>query len=312
MIHFEHNPALKTSKSTSSKNPPILFAHGAWHGAWCWKENFIPYFQKAGYDVYTLDMRGHGKSSNRGGSFRWHSIRNYVQDVQEVLSQLPEPPILIGHSMGGLVVQKVLENTHVPKAVLLASVPPHGVFKITLEILLKYPIKFLKVLMTLSLLPVVENPNIGRKLFFSKSISDEKALRYASRMQDESFLAFLDMLVLTLPKPKKVKTPLLVLGGEKDRFFAPWEVKRTANAYQAEFEVFPGMGHNMMLDEGWEKVARRIDSYLSDSFANSESAVQEDGQNGSKGISKKNASTVSSKKKVGAKKRIPSKKRKTK
>ncbi|MBW0435717.1 alpha/beta hydrolase [Leptospira yasudae] len=312
MIHFEHNPALKTSKSNSSKNPPILFAHGAWHGAWCWKENFIPYFQKAGYDVYSLDMRGHGKSSNRGGSFRWHSIRNYVQDVQEVLSKLPQPPILIGHSMGGLVVQKILENTHVPKAVLLASVPPHGVFKITLEILLKHPIKFLKVLLTMSLLPVVENPKIGRKLFFSKSISDEKALHYASQMQDESFLAFLDMLVLTLPKPKKVKTPLLVLGGEKDRFFAPWEVKRTANAYQAESEIFPGMGHNMMLDEGWEKVARRIDSYLSDSVDTSASEVQDNRQNGSNGTSKKNAATASSKKKAGAKKKTLPKKKKTK
>ncbi|EMY78243.1 putative lysophospholipase [Leptospira weilii serovar Ranarum str. ICFT] len=270
MIHFEHSPALKKSKTYSENNPPILFAHGAWHGAWCWEENFIPYFQKAGYDVYSMDMRGHGKSSNRGGNFRWHSIRNYVQDVQEVLTKLPRPPILIGHSMGGLVVQKILENTNVPGAVLLASVPTHGVFKITLELLLKHPIKFFKAILTLSLLPIVENPKIGRKLFFSKLLNEEKALHYASKMQDESFLAFLDMLILRLPKPNKVKTPLLVIGGEKDRFFAPWEVKRTANAYKAESQIFPGMGHNLMLDEGWEKVAEKIDTYLSASAASSE------------------------------------------
>ncbi|AOP33833.1 alpha/beta hydrolase [Leptospira tipperaryensis] len=262
MVHYEHNPALKSSKSSSSDKPPILFVHGAWHGAWCWKENFVPYFQKAGYEVYTLDLRGHGKSPSIG-SFRWTSIANYVQDVQKVLDQLPESTVLVGHSMGGLVVQKTLETADIPKAVLLASVPPHGVFRITLELLLKHPIRFLRVLGTLSLFPLVEDPKLSQELFFSKLISDTKAFQYASRLQDESFFAFLGMLILSLPNTKKVKTPLLVIGGEKDRFFPPWEVKRTAKVYGVEPEIFSNMGHNLMLDEGWENVAEKIDSYLS-------------------------------------------------
>ncbi|MBM9502099.1 alpha/beta hydrolase [Leptospira sp. 201903071] len=262
MVHYEHKPALKSAKSSSSGKPPILFVHGAWHGGWCWNENFVPYFQKAGYEVYTLDLRGHGKSLSIG-SFRWTSIGNYVQDVRKVLAQLPESTVLVGHSMGGLVVQKILETAHIPKAVLLASVPPYGVFRITLELLLKHPIRFLRVLGTLSLFPLVEDPKLSQELFFSKLLSDTKAFHYASRLQDESFFAFLGMLVLSLPKTKKIKTPLLVIGGEKDRFFPPWEVTLTAKTYGVEPEIFPNMGHNLMLDEGWENVAKRIDSYLS-------------------------------------------------
>ncbi|PJZ58312.1 alpha/beta hydrolase [Leptospira barantonii] len=262
MIQLDHYPAVKKTKTSSQNRPPILFVHGAWHGAWCWKDCFVPHFQKAGYEVYSIDLRGHGNSPNGSGSFRWNSIRNYVQDVEKIIGSLPQTPILIGHSMGGLVVQKTLEKTNAPKAVLLASVPPHGVFRITLELLVKFPIKFLKVLGTLSLLPIVEDKKIARELFFSKLLNEDKALGYASKMQNESFLAFLDMLLFCLPSPKKVKTPILVLGGEKDRFFVPWEVKRTAKAYQTEAEIFSGMGHNMMLDAGWEKVADRIETYL--------------------------------------------------
>ncbi|MCH1917384.1 alpha/beta hydrolase [Leptospira noguchii] len=261
MIHFKQFTALKKNKIHS----PLLFIHGAWHGSWCWEENFVPYFQKAGYDVYTMDLRGHGKSPNQNGKFRWNSIRNYVQDVEEVIKKLPQFPILIGHSMGGLIVQKILEKNHISKAVLLASVPPHGVFRITLELLFRHPIRFLKVLLTLSLFPIVEDTKLGRELFFSESLDKQKAIQYVSKTQDESFLAFLDMLFFCLPKSDQIQTSPLVLGGEKDRFFVPWEVKRTANTYQSEMDIFQGMGHNLMLDEGWEKVAERIHIYLSNS-----------------------------------------------
>ncbi|XDD51637.1 alpha/beta hydrolase [Leptospira sp. WS92.C1] len=264
MIHYEYYPALKTSKNNSQKKTPLLLTHGAWHGSWCWRENFIPYFQKAGFDVYSIDLRGHGNSRHQGAFCRV-TIQNYVQDVKEVLAKLPEPPILIGHSMGGLVVQKILENTYIPKAILLASVPTHGVFRITIELMLKHPIRFLKMFATFSLYTYVEDPKLSQELFFSKRLSDEKAFQYTSQMQDESFFAFLGMLFFHLPNPKKVKTPLFVIGGEKDRFFHPWEVRRTAKAYKANFEIFPGMGHNMMLDTGWEQVAKRIYTYLSSS-----------------------------------------------
>jgi hypothetical protein len=69
--------------------------------------------------------------------------------------------------------------------------------------------------------------------------------------------------VLKLPKPKRVTTPLLILGAYDDGAHTRKEVCATARAYGTEAEFFPNMGHNMMLEPGWDAVAQRIDTWLS-------------------------------------------------
>ena len=65
-----------------------------------------------------------------------------------------------------------------------------------------------------------------------------------------------------LPKPKRVTTPLLMLGAERDRTILPKEVRATASAYCTEVEIFPDMGHDMMLEPGWAALAERIHTWL--------------------------------------------------
>ncbi|MCK7510983.1 MAG: lysophospholipase [Desulfobacterales bacterium] len=104
-IELIRHPAKNGNKST-----PILFIHGAWHGAWCWEEYFLPYFASKGYDAYALSLRGHGNSEGREG-LRWWSISDYVDDVSQIVGQIHKIPILVGHSMGGLIVQKYLQSS---------------------------------------------------------------------------------------------------------------------------------------------------------------------------------------------------------
>ena len=85
---------------------------------------------------------------------------------------------------------------------------------------------------------------------------------YAARLQDESFRAYIDAMILNLPRPKRVATPMLVLGASDDAFFSPGEVKRTGQAYHAQTEIFPNMAHNMMLESRWQTVANRISGWL--------------------------------------------------
>ncbi|MCB0946221.1 MAG: alpha/beta fold hydrolase, partial [Mycobacterium sp.] len=89
--------------------PPLLFVHGAWHGAWCWDEHFLDFFADNGYRALALSLRGHGNSATDKKLGRL-SIADYVDDVRTVAETLPTPPEVIGHSLGGLVVQKYLEN----------------------------------------------------------------------------------------------------------------------------------------------------------------------------------------------------------
>ena len=104
-----------------SRHPtPLLFIHGALHGAWCWDAHFLGYFAHHGYAAHAVNLRGHGNSEGRAG-LRWVRIADFVEDVAQTVGQLPSAPILIGHSMGGFIIQKYLEDHNVPAAVLLSS-----------------------------------------------------------------------------------------------------------------------------------------------------------------------------------------------
>ena len=246
---------------TLTRPAPVLFVHGAWHGAWCWEEHFMPFFAAHGYSAHALSLRGHGGSDGRNG-LRWTRIRGYVEDVAQVAESMEVPPIIIGHSMGGLVVQKYLETHEAPAAVLLASVPPAGALRTALSIARRHPVAFVKANLALSLYPIIGTPALAREAFFSEAIDPERLERHFNRLQDESYLAFLDMLFFDLPNPGMVSTNILVLGAEKDTIFTPYEVEATARAYRSAPEIWAGMAHDMMLEEGWQSVAERIVEWL--------------------------------------------------
>ena len=120
---------------------PLLFIHGMMHGAWCWDVHFLDYFVDHGFAVHAVDLRGHGKSEGRE-RLRWTRIADFVEDVANAVRQLPNPPILIGHSMGGFVIQKYLEEHPAPAAVLLSSPPPGGLVRTILRIARRRPLAF--------------------------------------------------------------------------------------------------------------------------------------------------------------------------
>ena len=158
---------------------PLLFVHGAWHGAWCWEEHFLDFFAERGHRVAALDLRGHGSSPGRG-RFRTTRMRGYVEDVAEVAGTFDTPPVVVGHSMGGMVVQQYLEEHEAPGGVLVASGPPRGVIGITLKIARRHPLTFLRMNATWSLYPVVADPHDARALFFSDLLDEVTALGYVA------------------------------------------------------------------------------------------------------------------------------------
>ncbi len=240
---------------------PILFVHGAWHGAWCWEERFLPYFAQRGYAAHAVSLRGHGGSSGPR-RLSWVSAADYVADVAEAAQQLSAPPVVVGHSMGGFVVQKYLERYHAPAGVLMASSPPKPILGTTFRVARRAPLKFLQVNLQFDLYPVVSDSDLARYFFFSETMEQEAVALYHGRLQSESYRVYLDMLGLSLPHPKRVKAPMLVLGAEDDAIFSVKEVKDTAAAYNAQVQIFPDMAHDMMLEAGWQSVADAILAWL--------------------------------------------------
>jgi pimeloyl-ACP methyl ester carboxylesterase len=250
---------------------PLLFIHGTLCAASCWDVHFLDYFAQHGFASHAVNLRGHGNSEGRG-RLRWTRIADFVEDVTNAVRQLPSPPILIGHSMGGFITQKYLEDHDAPAAVLLSSPSPAGLLPTAIRNARRHPWVFAKVSLTFSLLPFIATPQLAGEAFLSKDLRDEEVLRYWRQMQDDSFMAFLDMVALDLPKPAKVKTPLLVLGVARDNMIAPREIEATARAYNTQAEIIPDVAHNSMLDPRWQTVADRILAWLDEREAKNTSA----------------------------------------
>ena len=242
---------------------PLLFIHGTLHTASCWDVYFLDYFAQHGYAAYAVNLRGHGKSEGRE-KLRWTRIADFVEDVANVVQQLPSLPILIGHSMGGFIIQKYLEDHDAPAAVLLSSASPAGLLPTALRTARRQPWVFAKVNLTLSLKPFIATPQLVGEAFFSNDLPDEQLLEYWKQTQDDSFRAFLDMVALDLPKPEKVRTPLLVLGAGRDNMIGPREIEATARAYNTQAEIIPDVAHNSMLERNWQSVADRIIAWLNE------------------------------------------------
>lgn len=248
-------------KTGGTRLTPLLFVHGAWHGAWCWDEYFLQYFADNGYLARAVSLRGHGKSEGRE-RLRWTSIRGFVADVAQVASDFANPPVVIGHSMGGFVVQKYLERHDAPAGVLLASIPPRGYLPGIIRAGIKHPLALLKSIVMANPYHLVGTPKLTREAFFSADLPPQKIEKYFKGIQQESFAAVFDVTLLYLPRPKRVKTPLLVLGADKDKVFTVREVEATARAYNTEAEIFSHTAHDMMLEVNWKAVADRIVGWL--------------------------------------------------
>lgn len=258
-------PALEVLSYPADKpvtDTPLLFIHGAYAGAWCWEEHFLPYFSAQGYHCHAVSVRGHGRSEG-GERLHGFSLNDYVQDVTRTMDSLPKTPVLIGHSMGGMIIQKLLERMSLPAAVLMASVPPYGLGQSSINLLLGDPLLVNQLSMMQWMGPAMADVRIAKRAILSDDFPDERLLSFANYFQPESLRAIWDMHLGNLPRLWRIHpTPLLVLGAENDALFRPAEVRRTADTYGEEAEIFPNMAHAMMLERGWEQVAARIADWL--------------------------------------------------
>lgn len=256
---------VRTPVGRPAFDTPLLFVHGAYAGAWCWDEHFLPYFAARGYICYAVSLSGHGASRTRE-HLDSYSLDDYVADVADVVSRLPEPPALIGHSMGGLVVQKYLEHAQAPAVALLSSVPPQGLMGSAFGLMMKKP----ALLQDLNRLLGGGRPNLSslRDALFHQPIDAATLLRYYRLCQPESHRAIWDMSLFSLPHLGRMhRPPMLIVGAEYDQLIPPDQVYMTALTYGEKPVVFPDIGHGMMLETGWEAVAAHLEGWLASHIA---------------------------------------------
>jgi pimeloyl-ACP methyl ester carboxylesterase len=242
-----HREVISALPDGPAANPPLLMVHGLAHGAWCFGEHWVPGAAERGWPAYAVSLRGHGGSSG-APRLRRTLQRDYVQDVRETIAELPEPPVLIGHSNGAVVSQLVARQTPLRALVLLTPAPLHSAVPDLLAVARDRPLDAL-------------GATFGRTLSMEPDILFEgldaaTARAYSDRTQPES--PFVQWELLLPRRSPTLDCPVLVVGAPADRLVRPADVARTAAAYGVEPVWFPGMGHDVMLDRGWDRVLHAV------------------------------------------------------
>lgn len=236
--------------------PPLLFLHGAAMGAWAW-ERWLPQAADAGWAAHAVSLRGHAGSDAPTPLTRT-PLRYYEHDVLQAITELPAPPVLIGHSMGGLVVQHVLERYRAaPAGVLIGPVPPAHGLEVLGSLVRHDPAALASAL-------VGRPPQPRAELLVGRHTDHATAQGWADRMGQESSLAATQ--AIAPRRPRDIRAPLLVIGGGDDRVVPPHALTRTARTYGVRAHLFRGLGHLMMLEEAGDGALRFVLRWLEDTL----------------------------------------------
>ncbi len=251
-----------------AKPVKLLFIHGICTGAWVWDSHFLPFFAKLGYDSYALSLRGHGGSEGRE-KVREFALSDFADDVAWALSEIGGPAVLIGHSLGGGVVQNFVQRGgKAAGAVLLCSAPPHGLIRASAAMYAANPKLAHEMQMALHQGLGAANLNVIEDGLFSEPPSSAVRRRFAEGISDIAEKASRQLIgwIPFAPFPWGMPKKLLVVGGEKDQFMPADDVRLTAIYYSARSVIVPNGAHAIMLDKNWRDAAQPIADWLGKTF----------------------------------------------
>ena len=261
-------PQLETITCRPSRprpgRPRVLLVHGICVGAWVWQEHFMPYLADAGFEVHAVSLRGHGASEGRERLDDWR-LADYTEDLRRTVAALGAGPlVVVGHSLGGAVVQDWLRGGGSAAGVaLLASVPPWGLAWSAWQMWMSAPDLFHQLARLSHADSRMLDPEVMRRHLFSDDLPDADYARFARRVQGESRHVGIELQGWRpfAPMPWQAP-PLLVLGGADDRFIRPDAVRATATYYGAGAVMVPRLAHALMLEPRWEEAARPLREWL--------------------------------------------------
>ena len=231
--------------------------HGAFGGGWMF-DTFRAPFEQAGYRVLTPDLPGHAAGDARS-TVRGQSMKDYADAVVTLCAAQDEPPILIGHSLGGLVAQLAAARTPVAALVLLAPSAPWGVTGVSMEEAISaVSLYALGPFWSMAIDP--DYPSARRYLFDRLQRDARRAL--FARMSAESGRAlwetlnwWLDPLATTSVDAAAIRAPVLAIAGGKDAIHPPSTVESTAKRLNGDTRQFAEMSHWLLGEPGWDGVA---------------------------------------------------------
>ena len=250
--------------------PPIVFIHGLWLHGESWNP-WLEFFRQAGYGAVAASWPGDAETTEatrrNPSALAGFGVGEISRHIASQLAALKPKPILIGHSFGGLLAQKLLGRDLATAAIAIDPAPIKGV--------LELPLSTLK-----SAFPVLGNPlNYGRavsltesqfRFAFTNAVGEAEAgalyARFAmpapGRPLFQAATANLNPAAATRVNVANAgRGPLLLVSGAEDHTVPPVLVRSTLRRYRrspavTEIREFAGRGHSLTIDGGWREIAQ--------------------------------------------------------
>jgi pimeloyl-ACP methyl ester carboxylesterase len=252
----------------------LFLIHGMWGGSWDWNE-YRGFFEARGYrclapNLPFHDMDPRGQPDPRLGTT---SLLDYAAFLEQEVRKLEAPPVIVGHSMGGLLAQ-ILGARGLGKAlVLLTPASPAGIMAISPSVVRAFWSIQTKWGFWRS--PTRQTFEEAAWSILHQYPPEEQRRRYDRMVYDSGRVAteigywLFDGKSASRVDEKKITCPVLVVGGGEDRIVPASVVRQVAHKYRAvaQYREFPEQAHMVISQPGWEQVAAYVGDWLARTLA---------------------------------------------
>ncbi len=247
----------------------IVMIHGMWGNSWVW-DNYKTFFENKDYICITPTLRYHDMDPNDDPDPRLGSVSllDYADDIEKLIRKLNTPPIIVGHSMGGIIAQILAKRGLAEALVLLTPASPSGIMSQTPSVIKSFWSAFAKwgfwkkpmrqtfkeaAYSTLGVLPEDQ-----KKEAFSKFVYE------SGRAASEIGYWYLDSKKVTKVDETNITCPVLIVAGSDDKMTPTSVTRKIANKYKdvATYKEFENHGHWVVGEPGWEVIAEDTSVWL--------------------------------------------------
>jgi non-heme chloroperoxidase len=247
----------------------IVMIHGMWGGGWYW-QNFKQYFEERGFACHTPTLRYHdqdpkGKPDPRLGRT---SLLDYAKDLEDLIRSLDEKPLLMGHSMGGLLAQILGSRGLAKGIILLTPASPGGINALKWSVMKSFASVLTKWGFWRNPHRLPFNAAVYAMLHLlspeDQKAAYEKFVYESGRAAAEIGFWPFDTKGATRVDETKVTCPVLVISGAEDHITPASVVRKVAEKYKpvSSYKNFEKHAHWVISEPGWEQITEFISVWM--------------------------------------------------
>lgn len=215
----------------------IVLIHGAYHGVWCWEENFAPYFLERKINVVSIDFIGKSKKTK---------VEEYIQYLNKVIKKLEGELFIASHSLGAAILERYIIK-YSPKLT--------GVIFLT-------PGPFVKQIRRSFAINVHNIFRNKKRFYFSNRLENNKAEQYIEKFEKESRQIEFLIVRKNIPGNYEWKYKTLILSSLNDQCMPISIGIEAGKRVGAKVIIYENICHDMMLDPEWKCVAEDIYHFM--------------------------------------------------